>query len=141
MTQRSCRTQRLIRVCTVCLNYNVSVLFCFVCWLLQLWRCVSSLFIPHLFFRFLRKTRLSDCSLSCITSFIYSRLSLSRPRLSRITAYHEMKIWSLPKDENLITDNKILWKKGAISPLFHNIFNISLTSRVQLHIYLLNVVV
>ena len=30
---------------------------------------------------------------------------------------------------------------GAISPLFHNIFNIPLTSRVQLHIYLLNVVV
>ena len=34
---------------------------------------------------------------------------------------------------------------GAISPLFHNIFNLSLTSRVQLHIhlyvYLLNVVV
>ena len=30
---------------------------------------------------------------------------------------------------------------GAISPLGHNIFNISLTSRVQLHIYLLNVVV
>ena len=32
---------------------------------------------------------------------------------------------------------------SAISPLFHNIFNISLTSRVQLHvhIYLLNVVV
>ena len=29
---------------------------------------------------------------------------------------------------------------GAISPLFHNIFNISLTSRVQLYIYLLNVV-
>ena len=27
---------------------------------------------------------------------------------------------------------------GAISPLFHNIFNKSLTSRVQLHIYLLN---
>ena len=30
--------------------------------------------------------------------------------------------------------------KGAISPLFHNIFNISLTLKVQLHIYLLNVV-
>ena len=29
---------------------------------------------------------------------------------------------------------------GAISPLFHNIFSISLTSRVQLNIYLLNVV-
>ena len=30
---------------------------------------------------------------------------------------------------------------GAISPLFHNIFNISLTSGVKLHIHLLNVVV
>ena len=29
---------------------------------------------------------------------------------------------------------------GANSPLFHNIFNISLTWRVQLHVYLLNVV-
>ena len=36
---------------------------------------------------------------------------------------------------------KILWKRGEIAPLFHNIFNISLTSRVQLHIYLSNVVV
>ena len=77
----------------------------------------------------------------------YSWLSLSRPRLSRITAYLEVKIWSLPKHENLTTGKKILWKrgeiapKGAISPLFHNIFNISITSRVQLHIYLLNVVV
>ena len=31
--------------------------------------------------------------------------------------------------------------KGAISPLFHNIFNICLTSRVQLHLHLLNAVV
>ena len=30
-------------------------------------------------------------------------------------------------------------RNWAISPLFHNIFNISLNSRVQLHIYLLNV--
>ena len=52
---------------------------------------------------------------------------------------------SLPKHENLTTGKKILWKRGeiagAISPIFHKIFNISLTSRVQLHIYLLNVVV
>ena len=36
----------------------------------------------------------------------------------------------------------MLWKRGegAIS-LFHNIFNMSLILRVQLHIYLLNVVV
>ena len=32
-------------------------------------------------------------------------------------------------------------KRGAVSPLFHNIFHISLTSRVQLHINLLNMVV
>ena len=52
--------------------------------------------------------------------------SLSRPRLSRITAYLEVKSLSLPKHENLTTG-----KKGAISPLFfRNIFNISLTSRV-----------
>ena len=71
----------------------------------------------------------------------YSWLSLSRPRLSRITAYLEVKIWSLLKNENLITGNKILWKRGEIAPLFHNIFNICLTSRVQLHIHLLNAVV
>ena len=57
-----------------------------------------------------------------------------------------MKIWSLPKHENLTTGKNIVEKRrncslGAISPLFHNIFNISLTSRVQLHIYLLDVVV
>ena len=58
-------------------------------------------------------------------------------------SYLEVKIWSLPKHENLTTGKKIMWNRGeigAISPLFHNIFNISLTSRVQLHIYLLNVV-
>ena len=32
-------------------------------------------------------------------------------------------------------------KRGAISPLFHNIFNMSLTSGVKFHIDLLNVVV
>ena len=45
---------------------------------------------------------------------------------------------------NLRTGTKILWKRGeigAISPLFHNIFNISLTSGVKLHIHLLNVAV
>ena len=51
-----------------------------------------------------------------------------------------MKIWSLPIHENLTTDGKYCRKKGAISPLFHNIFNISLTSKVQLPISLLNVV-
>ena len=57
-----------------------------------------------------------------------------------------MKIGPLPTYKNLITGNKILWKRGDIAPkepflLFsHNIFNISLTSRVQLQIHLLNAV-
>ena len=45
---------------------------------------------------------------------MYSRLSLSRLRLSRITAYLELKIWSLLKPESLTTGNKILWKRGEI---------------------------
>ena len=62
--------------------------------------------------------------------------------LISITAYLEVKILSLLKHENLTTSLKILWKRGgAISPLSHNIFNIPLTSRLQFHIYLLNVVV
>ena len=62
-----------------------------------------------------------------ISVITYSRSLLSRPRLTRITAYLEVKIWSPLKHENLSTGNKILWKRGAISPLFHNSFNISLT--------------
>ena len=64
-------------------------------------------------------------------------------RLSRMTAYHEAKIWSRFKLKNLTTGDKILCKWGeiAISPLFHNIFNIPLTSGVKLHIHLLNVVI
>ena len=61
----------------------------------------------------------------------YSRLSLSRPRLSRITAYIEVKFWSLFYDGNLRTGNKILWKRGEIAPkkqflLFSTIFSIYL---------------
>ena len=63
--------------------------------------------------------------------FIYSRTSLSRTRLSRITAYLEVKIWTLPKHENLRTGKKILWKRGEIAPkeqflLFSTIFSIYL---------------
>ena len=81
--------------------------------------------------------------IAAFPGYLYnSSLSLSRPRLSRITGYLEVKFWSLFKYKNLTTGNKILWKRGgAISPLFHNIFNISLTSGVKLHIQLLNVVI
>ena len=44
------------------------------------------------------------------------KISLSQPPLSRITAYLEVEIWSLPKHENLITGKKILWKRGEIAP-------------------------
>ena len=51
--------------------------------------------------------------------YTYSRLSLSRLRLSRITASLEVKIWSLLKHESLTTGNKILWKRGEIAPKEH----------------------
>ena len=41
----------------------------------------------------------------------YSRLLISRLRLSRITAYLEVKIWSLFKHENLKTSKKTKKKK------------------------------
>ena len=72
---------------------------------------------------------------------MYSRLSLSQPRLSRITDHLEVKIWSLVKHENLTTGNKILWKREEIATLFHNIFNISLISGVKFNSHLWNVVV
>ena len=61
----------------------------------------------------------------------YSRLSLSRLRLSRITAYLEVKIGSQFLHENLTTGNKLLWKRGEIAPkeqflLFSTIFSIYL---------------
>ena len=49
-----------------------------------------------------------------IVTFKYSWLSLSRPRLSRITAYLEVKIWSLPIHENLTTDGKYCRKEEKL---------------------------
>ena len=59
-------------------------------------------------------------------------------------AYFEVKIWSLPRHENLTTDKRYFGKEEKLLLrsnflLFSPIF--SITSRVQLHIYLLNVVV
>ena len=49
-----------------------------------------------------------------ICKYKYSWLSLSRPRLSRITAYLEVKIWSLPKHENLTTCKKYCGKEEKL---------------------------
>ena len=45
---------------------------------------------------------------------IYSWLSLSRTRLSRITTYLEVKILSLPKHENLTTSKKYCGKEEKL---------------------------
>ena len=55
----------------------------------------------------------THCSLTVITR--YSRTLLSQISLSRITAYLEVKIWSLIKHKNLTTGNKMLWKRGDFS--------------------------
>ena len=44
----------------------------------------------------------------------YSWLSLSRTRLSRITAYLEVNIWSLPKHEDLTTGKKYSGKEEKL---------------------------
>ena len=49
---------------------------------------------------------------------IYSRLSLSRLRLSRITANLEEKIWFFFKRRNLTPSNKILWIREEIAAIF-----------------------
>ena len=82
---------------------------------------------------FLLGTIGSLCSLTLHKHLYYSRFSLSRLRLSRVTVDLEVKNWCLFKHENLTTGNKILWEreeiasKRATSPLFH-MFSISLAS-------------
>ena len=75
---------------------------------------------------------------------IQSNLAISNS-LFRITAYLEVKIWSLFSHETMTTGNKIMWKRGEIAPNFssfsHYFIYIFLTSGVKLHIHLLNVVV
>ena len=53
-----------------------------------------------------------------LTKFMvkYSRLSLSRLRLCRITDYLGEKFWSFFKRRNRTPDNKILWVRGEIAP-------------------------
>ena len=56
---------------------------------------------------------------------------------SRIIAYLKQKIWFMSFHGNLTTGNTILWKRGEIAPpIFHNVFDTSLTSGVKLHIHL-----
>ena len=87
--------------------------------------------VPRLKLVFTKNLRIPFLLTVLVLKFEYSRLSLSRTRLSRITAYLEMKIWSLFKHRELPEGNKILWKRGEIAPweqflLFSTIFSIYL---------------
>ena len=75
-------------------------------------------------------------------TLVISTSLISNNRLFRsenlICPWLNMKILQQVK---YIVEKRRNCSSGAISPLFHNIFDISLNSRVQLHINLLNVVV
>ena len=63
----------------------------------------------------------------------YSRTSISRTRLFRITAYLEVKIWSQFQHETMTTGNKIMWERGEIAPkeqflLFSTLFYIYISN-------------
>ena len=70
---------------------------------------------------------------STVIDFIseYSRLSLSRPRLSRITAYLEVKIWSLAQHEQFLLFSTMLlfqfsqWPSEYQRKVSYHIYNVS----------------
>ena len=71
----------------------------------------------------------------------YSQLSLSWTHLFGITAYLEVKIWSLFWNETLTTGNKIMWKRGKIAPkeqllLFFTIFSVYLDFQESNYIFI-----
>ena len=114
---------------------QISMYICVVCSWSSLF--VNIFYSPHWFIKG-KIPRLIWASLPAY-EIKYSWLSLSRPRLSRMPAYLEVKIWSLFKHENLITGNKILWKRGEIVPkflLFSTIFSIYLEIRGSNYIYI-----
>ena len=80
-----------------------------------------------------------------ITKLLCTVDSRYRTRLSRITAYHEMKIWSLPKHENLTTGKKYCRKEDKLLlrsnfSSFPQYFQYISNFKSPIHIYLLNVV-
>ena len=81
-----------------------------------------------------------------VRDVIYTRLSLSQLRLSRITPNLDMKIWSLFEHGNLTTGNKLLWKRDEIAPneqflLISTIFSICPLLQEFNYIFIWNVVV
>ena len=75
----------------------------------------------------------------------YSRLSLSQTRLSRITAYLEVKVWSLPKHKNLTAGKKYCGKEEKLLlrsnfSSFPQYFQYISNFKSPIHIYLLNAV-
>ena len=76
------------------------------------------LFIPSrltYFIRIIFKREINAHKGLIMNKLNYSRLSLFRLRLSRITAYLEEIIWSLFKHTNLTSGNKLLLIRGDIA--------------------------
>ena len=85
------------------------------------WYCIApdKRGILRVFFLFLQENICCGYSLEGPHGEIkYSRTSLSRTRSFRITAYLEVKIWSLFLHETMTTGKKIMWKRGEIAPYF-----------------------
>ena len=74
--------------------------------------------------------------IECQGIFFLSKIQLTLIiSTSRITAYLEVEIRSLPKHENLITGKIILWKRGEISPI-STIFSTCLRLQESNYIYI-----
>ena len=84
----------------------------------------------------------TDMLITLIQSTLVITTSLfSKNRLSQSKKSSPFSIWKSNNRQQNIVKKRRNCSLDAFSPLFHNIFNISLTSRVNLHIHLLNVVV
>ena len=73
------------------------------------------------------------------STLVISTSLISNNRLSRSEILVPFLTWKSNNREQNIVEKRRNCSLGAISPLFHNIFNMS--SGVKLHIHLLNVVV
>ena len=82
-----------------------------------------------LYHRYLKQCNLISTwvKLSADDFLKYSRLSISRTRLSRITAYLGEHLVPVLTQRSTNRQQNIVEKRRNCPPLFHNIFNISLT--------------
>ena len=94
--------------------------------IIRLYRCFLFFFLCVMFsyYHVLIVVNFFKGCLHCflVSSCLYSWLSLSRPRLSRINSYLEVKILPLLKHENLTTGKKYCGKEEKQFLLFSHYF-------------------